>query len=225
MARCLVSAKILNQAHAIRLLSQYREEREAWRRLVERLRDKAGEAEAVEGGEDWRNRLRHVEAEAARVYWSGLSLLLRERVEFPGRDPGAGDVVNTSLNYLYAILYSKAYYRLLVSGLDPYGGIFHVDKSGRRSLVYDFTEPFKPLLDHRLAQALLQGRVPRVEGGMLDDESRKMLVTLFHDAMAMRVRTGDGVPRSLEEALGVLAFKLSRMFLGTMSCESFRMTW
>jgi CRISPR-associated protein Cas1 len=42
---------------------------------------------------------------------------------------------------------------LVASGLDPYAGLMHAPKPGRKSLVYDFSEIYKPLAVHAVLQA------------------------------------------------------------------------
>ena len=42
---------------------------------------------------------------------------------------------------------------LVAAGLDPYAGIMHTPRQGRLSLVYDFSELYKPLVIHAVIQA------------------------------------------------------------------------
>jgi len=211
LAAELVRGKIENQARVLQLLNRYRDDSTVGE-AARGLRARAGELELVGCGEGWESRLRHVEAEAARLYWSSLSTLLPRELGFDGRDHESGDPVNTSLNYLYALLYAKAYFRLAHAGLDPYAGLFHVDRSGRESLVYDFTEPLKPLLDYHLARELLSGRVEiRVEGGLLTEEPRRALLLLFQKALSSRVRVPGRPSTSFDDAIVSLAYLLARM--------------
>jgi len=225
ITRCLVKSKILNQKNCIEKL--YSLSNEKPREAIEYLNEKAGEAEKTPWmGGDWRRRLRHVEAEAARMYWSTLSLVLPGKLGFEGRNPDSQDPFNTSLNYLYAILYGRGFTSLVIAGLDPYAGVFHVDKSGRESLVYDFTDPLKPVIDYMLARSFMKGLEIRVEDGFLDQESKQELLKLNTSINKVRVKLGSGAAVFFEDSIRILAFKLSRYFRNPSSLdESFTLDW
>lgn len=62
----------------------------------------------------------------------------------------AGSPAGAMLNFLYAILVAEARLACLAMGLDPGLGVYHVDKPGRDSLVYDLIEPIRPAVDEWL---------------------------------------------------------------------------
>ena len=97
--------------------------------------------------------LRAVEAVGSKYAWNIIAQLIPEKYGFTGRKPRAGDVINSSLDFLYAIIYSILHKSLVATGLDPYAGVMHVRKQGRVSLVYDFSEIFKPIAIHVVIQA------------------------------------------------------------------------
>ncbi len=139
-AKSMVEAKILNQARLLRYAARSRrrpELAEAASRVEER-------ADAVRGAASARE-VMAVEAEAARIYWSTMAGLLPPDYGFTGRRPRGGDPVNMALSYGYAILYGIVGDALTVAGLDPYAGFLHADRSGRPSLVYDYSDMFKPV--------------------------------------------------------------------------------
>ena len=51
------------------------------------------------------------------------------------------------------MLYGMLTEALVAAGLDSYAGFMHVHKPGRLSLVYDFSEVYKPLAIHAVLQA------------------------------------------------------------------------
>lgn len=54
------------------------------------------------------------------------------------------DVVNTLLDYTYALLYTCCHRALVLAGVDPRIGFVHTDGAdGKLSMVYDFVEEFR----------------------------------------------------------------------------------
>lgn len=53
------------------------------------------------------------------------------------------DLLNSMLNYGYAILAGEITKSILFAGLDPYCGFLHYDRNNRTSLTFDLIEPFR----------------------------------------------------------------------------------
>jgi CRISPR-associated endonuclease Cas1 len=68
---------------------------------------------------------------------------------------------NAMLNYLYAILESKARLALAALGLDPGMGVLHNDLRSRDSLACDLMEPIRPQVDGYLLDWLIQDPLKR----------------------------------------------------------------
>ncbi|MCC6050833.1 MAG: CRISPR-associated endonuclease Cas1 [Thermofilum sp.] len=206
-----VEAKIRNQAN---LLKYY-----ARSRGLDELRGCAAEVEAclekLPAALGDPQRVMSVEAEAARAYWSGFALLVPRHLGFEGRDPETPDPVNACLNYCYRLLYSACWRALVLAGLDPYAGFLHADRSGKESLVYDYSEMFKPpAVDRMLLKLLSSGFEPRLENGLLTRDARAALVKAFREWMQRRVRPASGEPCTLEQAVKRWAFKLASFLRG-----------
>ncbi len=93
------------------------------------------------------------EGNCARRYW---------QLYFPAigwvstkRDRKEDNAPNRMLNYGYAVLGALCHRGLLVHGLSPLLGIKHVGRFHSEPLVYDMMEPFRPLVDHLLADFML----------------------------------------------------------------------
>ena len=98
-------------------------------------------AEDIEGV---RNRIMGLEGTAGRAYFQCISNILPEKYQFSGRSRRpAKDPFNAVLNYCYGILYSLVEKACILSGLDPYVGFLHTDNYNKKSLVFDFIEPFR----------------------------------------------------------------------------------
>lgn len=97
--------------------------------------------------------LRVLEAKGSKYFWDLAVNLIPEKYRFTGRKPRGGDPVNSSIDFLYAVLYGITTKALVSSGLDPFNGLIHKQKSGRVSLTYDLSEVFKPIVVHSVIQS------------------------------------------------------------------------
>ncbi len=97
--------------------------------------------------------LRTVEAEGSKAAWTLLTKLFPSDYKFTGRKPRGGDTINNAIDFTYALIYGITTKALVAAGLDPYAGFMHTHRPGRHSLVYDFSEIYKPLAIHAVLQA------------------------------------------------------------------------
>ena len=82
------------------------------------------------------------EAQAARLYWKELFNMHTFR-----REQGSEDIINSMLNYTYAILRASIAREVVVTGLLPVFGIWHKNKYNSFNLADDLIEPFRPFCD------------------------------------------------------------------------------
>ncbi|MEM3180929.1 MAG: CRISPR-associated endonuclease Cas1 [Candidatus Micrarchaeaceae archaeon] len=123
-----------------------------------------------------RLQLLNIEATAARVYWKAFASVLRPGCGFEARDHESEDIVNISINYGYAILYSLTWMSILNAGLEPFAGFLHTDRPGKPSLVLDLSEPFKPRIVDKVVLSIINRRQKiTLDDGMLSDDSKKLL--------------------------------------------------
>lgn len=85
----------------------------------------------------------HVEAKAAAFYFKSLYGL-----GFTGHD----HVINSALNYGYAIVRGLIARSIVCYGLEPSIGVFHHSELNNFNLADDMIEPFRPLVDLYVAQ-------------------------------------------------------------------------
>lgn len=94
-----------------------------------------------------------VEGGIAYKYWNEFSKVIPEKYDYESRvdqsrrATGAGDMVNTMLNYGYALLEAECLRTINAVGLDPHVGFLHEMNTGKNSLAYDLQEPFRFLVD------------------------------------------------------------------------------
>lgn len=92
--------------------------------------------------------IRGIEGAAGRAYFQAITTLLPERYHFEQRNRfPATDAFNSCLNYAYAVLYNKIESAILKVGLNPYAGFLHSDGHQQLSMVYDFVEPFRIMVE------------------------------------------------------------------------------
>ena len=82
------------------------------------------------------------EAQSARIYWKSLFTNKTFR-----REQGSEDIINSMLNYAYAILRATMARSLSTSGFLPVFGIWHQNRYNAFNLVDDLIEPFRAFCD------------------------------------------------------------------------------
>lgn len=94
----------------------------------------------------------HKESTCAQYYWRAWGLAIGD-VTFKRHSPLNSS--NKLLNYGYAVLLSTILQKLFACGLDPTFGISHAIRERSTPLAYDLMEPFRPCVDWRVAQWLI----------------------------------------------------------------------
>lgn len=152
--------------------------------------------------------LRSIEARGSQVFWRNIKTILPEYLGFEGRVPRRPDPVNRAVDYAYSILYGLCFHALVGSGLDPYAGFMHSERSGRPSLVYDFSEMFKPAFVHAVLYASLKARSLSVgEDGLLEPRSTAYVSKVVFSWIKKRRRR---VKHSIRESIYLKAFELAK---------------
>jgi len=147
----IIKAKIRNQS---KVLQEFGKSKEAEILLKYSYEVKSG---------DKTNR----ESIASRVYFQSL-------FDNFNRDTDSNDIINTSLNYSYAILRSNVARSIVGAGLNPSIGIFHSYKHNYFCLVDDLMEPLRPFVD-RYIKLNFQKIITYKE---LTSELKKLLVSI-----------------------------------------------
>ena len=93
--------------------------------------------------DDVRMKIMGLEGKASNEYWKGIKYFIPQEIGFESRTKKPTDLLNSMLNYGYAILASEITKSILAKGLDPYCGFLHFDMLGRTSLTFDLIEPFR----------------------------------------------------------------------------------
>ncbi len=199
--KSVIYGKISNQANLLKYLARNRKRRnpDIARELeitgyeIDAIRD---ELVKIQGAcvDTIRQDILVIEAKAARKYWECISKIIPSTYNFNGRDQDSEDVVNKTLNYAYGILKSIVWKCILLHNLDPYAGYLHVDRSGRPSLVLDFMEEFRPLIDKVVITIFTQTR-PQPDkiveqDGRLKSTFRSEIIRRICESLRCEVKKG-----------------------------------
>ena len=219
----MVIAKIINQARVMRYLSKSR--REPWiRKEAYRVEDEAIKlANEVEEGNVSPELIRGYEARAAKKYWQVIASLLPQDYGFTGRNPLGEDPVNKAINYAYAILYGIVYDALIVAGLDPYAGLLHSDRSGKPSLVFDYSDTFKPVaVDKALFTSIDTDMFLLYQGALTYTARRKLSSRIIEAIYATSVSDASGKKRTIRDHIYSYAWSLAKSLRERKAYGAFR---
>lgn len=134
--------------------------------------------------------LENIEAQAARRYWG---LIFGDNKFRRGADPlQTGPDQNRHLDYGYTVLRASVARAICASGLHPSIGLHHHNRHDAFCLAADLMEPFRPLIDHRVALWVRQFGAD----GPLDKNAKRWLI----EAVTMRYLL-DGESRALSDIL------------------------
>ena len=134
--------------------------------------------------------IRYFEASVAQQYWTIVGKRMPGQFNFEGRTKrNPTDPFNACINYLYGMLRNQIETAILSIGLDPALGIMHRDGYKLPSLVFDLIEPFRPIADRILIDAIIAGKLQNVteefENGSvrINQKGRKALITMFNEKL------------------------------------------
>jgi CRISPR-associated exonuclease Cas4/CRISPR-associated protein Cas1 len=160
-AKDLVAAKIRNQRTMLR--RNWRGEPDDRDRVLSSLKDVLDRIDRVTDTAT----LLGLEGEAAALYFRAFPRLFTpaaaslptfdfaKRTRRPPADP-----VNACLSLCYALLTRTVSTALEIAGLDPWKGLYHVERPGRPSLALDLMEPLRPILaDSAVLMAINNGEL------------------------------------------------------------------
>jgi CRISP-associated protein Cas1 len=101
----------------------------------------------------FRRRLMAVEAKCAKMYFDRIYSLLPENIRPENRKTRKSyDGINNVFNFGYYVLKCRVHKALIKAKLEPYLGFLHALKDSTPSLVCDFMEPYRYLIDDLLIE-------------------------------------------------------------------------
>ena len=229
----IIEGKIKNQHALLKYFNKYHKSHyptlkpkmEKMKQVVDDFKDWRKEAKPVD--DNFMQKLLGHEAQVAIRYWEYIrELFVDDQVCFESREhKGAKDVVNSMLNYGYAILYVRTWQALLAAKLNPFDSIIHVRQEGRPTLVYDFVEIFRSQVVDRIVISLIQkGQELEVRNGLLTDQTRQILVKSIMERLA-RYEQYQGEEMKMEQIILRQAKLLAKAFDGTEKFKPYVAKW
>jgi len=236
LAKSFVYGKIHNQSVLLKTLakSRIRKDEALGKSLFKysyEVEDKLKKIEEIDGNlNKVRVDLMKIEADAAKLYWDGVKLVIPEEFEFKERvKPKANDPFNCILNFSYkALLFPDVWRAIIYSGLDPYAGFLHSDRSGRASLVLDLMEEFRQQAIDRLVINLIVKK--RIEGkevledGKIKKDVVKLLIKEYEEHMNSEVYYRDKKEK-LSSVIIAQARNIARFLNGLEDYNPFKILW
>jgi CRISPR-associated endonuclease Cas1/group II intron reverse transcriptase/maturase len=233
IAQGIVEGKIKNQHALLKYFNKYHKahcpqllpKMEMMDEVVEKFKRWRKEVKIVDEG--FLKSLVGHEAQVAIHYWDYLrELFADDDVKFEQREHhGAKDIVNSMLNYGYAILYVRVWQALLAAKLNPFDSLIHVQREGKPTLVYDMVEIFRSQVVDRVVISLVQkGQDLEVRNGLLTDKTRQLLVKSVMERLA-RYEKYLGEEIKMENIIFRQAKLLARAYEGTDKFKPYVAKW
>jgi CRISPR-associated endonuclease Cas1 len=181
LAKYFVKGKAKNQLNYLKYLDKYHNEIEDKIELIEKKIPNIKKAKSV-------SVLMGIEGEIATTYWSAISYILRDKADFKTRvHKNAKDLVNSALNYGYAILYSKVRHALLKASLALNIPFLHSIQENKPALVYDFIEEYRAYIVDRAIISMFNKNEPiKLDNqNLLTKESRELIVKNIYERLGV----------------------------------------
>lgn len=170
VAKEFIKGKAKNQINYLKYLNKYH------KLLDENISSMQNLLKDIKSKVNTTNELMGFEGSISVLYWSSLRLIIEvpfeKRITF-----GAKDIVNSSLNYAYAILYGKIQESLVQSGLALNISFLHALDNTKPTLTFDMIEEFRTFIVDRTIISMINKNEPiKLDNkGLLTKESRKLI--------------------------------------------------
>lgn len=233
LASEIIEGKVTNQLNLVKYYNKYHKVRsQEYDIYLEELEVQVKKCKAFIDKksfekEDFIEGLMGHEAQVAIRYWEYIRFLLSDDgIQFERRvQQGANDLVNSMLNYGYAILYARVCQALLYAQLNPYDSVIHVRQSGKPTFSYDFIELFRTQAVDRVVISMLQkGEHAEVKDGLLTEETKKSLIQNLTERMYKREKyRGEDIP--FETIIRRQAKEIADFFENNVRYKPYKAKW
>ena len=170
-----------------------------------------------------------IEGKASNDYWNCVKHFIPREIGFDLRTKKPTDLLNSMLNYGYAILASEITKSILLNGLDPYCGFLHYDMDRRTSLTFDLIEPFRQQIVDKTMISLINRKQVKIEdmdkrNNLIKLDARKLIVSKILDKMYSTV-TYNGKSMSYAEIIEFQTRNLVKTLIDEDEFKGFYLTW
>lgn len=228
ISKKLIIGKIKNQQNSIKYFIKNKEEGTVEKDNLRKMNILINEIEKINFNniECARGFIMQKEAEAAKLYWESVKLLVAEHYEFKNREyRGTNCLFNKMLNYGYGMLYSKAWGMIELAGLDAFAGFMHSDRSGRKGLILDFVEEYRAIVVDRVVIAIVnKWKKGHLNNNELDDNLKNTLIKKIEDKLIKREKYM-GKNYKIETIMQMQARRMASFFKNESEYEPFIGGW
>lgn len=136
LSKQIILAKCKNQCNFIKRMDKYHK---TYKNNISNMKEYISKIKQAKNTQE----LLTIEGKVALWYFDVFTKRFNDYGFIKRHKKGAKDIINMSLNYLYAILYNKIQKLMIDININPYLGLFHSNNDKNTSLVYDFIEEFR----------------------------------------------------------------------------------
>ncbi|SFV51934.1 Retron-type RNA-directed DNA polymerase [hydrothermal vent metagenome] len=207
IAKGFIKGKAKNQLNYLKYLNKYHK---LLNKQIDAMERNFAKIKTATSNEE----LMGVEGSISASYWSGLKLVLE--VPFERRiTQGAKDIVNSSLNYGYAILYGKVQHSLVHAGLSLSVSFLHALDEHKPTLTFDMIEEFRTFIVDRTIVSMLNKDEPiKLDNkGLLTKSSRKLIAKNIYEKLGSYTMWKKE-SHKIENIIQAQCFHLSRVIEG-----------
>lgn len=198
ISRELIMSKMKNQKATLTTLNKNRRLKRVYdnRQKIEEIISQLNQLSLNGDNESVRMKIMGLEGKASNEYWKGVKHFIPKEINFESRTKKPTDLLNSMLNYGYAILASEITKSILVNGLDPYCGLLHFDMDNRTSLTFDLIEPFRQQIVDKTVISLINRKQVALDdmdkrNNTIKLEARKLIVEKILSKVFSTVTYGD----------------------------------
>lgn len=227
LAASVIRGKLRNQRAVLNYFAKYnaRESEETagiLKKAADMLERQANETDKIDESADWRNRLMGIEGSGAAAYFDALSQTGLMPKPFSQRiAKGAEDIINSALNYGYAVMASYIWNAVINAGLEPYIGFLHTERPGKPSLVLDIQEEYRAWTVDRV---VIKNRSSLTKSASLDTTMKKRIIGGVQKTFATKYPY-KGRKLTLESILQRQVYNISAQFADRKTYRPYPFKW
>ena len=170
-----------------------------------------------------------IEGKASNDYWMSVKYFIPKEIGFVKRTKKPTDLLNSMLNYGYAILASEITKSILLNGLDPYCGLLHYDMDMRTSLTFDLIEPFRQQIVDKTVISLINRKQVKTEdidnrNNLIKLDARKLIVSKILNKMYSTI-TYNGQEMNYADIIESQSKNLVNTIINDDEFKAFYLTW
>ncbi len=167
LAKIVLSAKIKNQAVIVRRYNKNTHDEELYATMNEMMHLRKNIEEASD-----LSQLIGYEGIASKKYFRALSQILKEDFKFESRTrQPPKDGFNSLLSFGYTLLFYEIYTTIVNSGLNPYAGFIHQDRTNHPTLVSDMMEEWRAVIIDSMVLNAISRNMFKQEDFITDEQT------------------------------------------------------